>query len=81
MSNNLYYRCYILPIVGAITYAILMTKKSKSIFTSWVPDESYRIFTQSLIVFLVLFVTCRIMDIICVNKCHDDICYQSNDDI
>lgn len=75
--SNLSYRCYILPIIGAITYILLSLPIINTIFTDWIPDYTYQIVIKALIILVVLFLTCRCLDIIWCNMCHDGICTDS----
>lgn len=77
--SNLSYRCYILPCIAAITYYILNIPYIVSMFNFWIPDYNYCNLVKSLILLIVLFITCRILDIIYCDMCHDSICTNSLD--
>lgn len=75
--SNLSYRCYILPIIAAIIYYILALPPVVDMINNWIPDYYYANMAKSLILLIILFISCRIMDIIWVDMCHDDICTNS----
>lgn len=70
MTNGPNYRCYILPIIGAIIYIILCLPIVVNIFNDWIPYYYYNILIKALIILVVLFLSCRILDIIWANQCH-----------
>ena len=69
--NDLSYRCYILPIIAAILYYILSLPIVVVVFSDWIPDQQYATFTKSLILLVLLFLSCRILDLFCGTDCHD----------
>lgn len=80
-SSNLSYRCYILPIVAAIVYVILSLPVVNAVFYDWIPDYYYSILVKSVILLIILFLTCRILDIIWTDFCHDEQCISSLNNI
>lgn len=73
-NTNLSYRCYILPAIGAIGYYLLSLPIVNKIFNDWIPDYYYATLVKSLILLIILFLTCRIMDIFWTDMCHDNSC-------
>lgn len=75
--TNLSYRCYILPIVAGIIYVLFSLPVVEKIFLDWIPNTTYRIMTQALLLVVILFLTCRILDMYWNSSgCHDSICDQ-----
>jgi hypothetical protein len=72
--TNLSWRCYILPAIGGVVYYILTLPLVSTIFSDWIPDIYYANLVKALILFLVLFFVCRIMDLIWSDMCHDEDC-------
>ena len=73
--SNLYYRCYILPVVGMISFILLSIPPVQMVIQDWIPDKNYAIFISSLLVLIILFITCRIMDLVwSEGHCHDTVC-------
>lgn len=75
--SNLSYRCYILPTVGMISYLFFALPSVNVVFQDWIPDYYYAIVMKSLLILIILFVTCRIMDIIWSDPCHNTTCNSS----
>ena len=75
--SNLSYRCYILPAVAAIAYFILSIPSVISVFNDWIPDYYYCVFIKALLLLVILFLTCRILDILWIDVCHDENCTNS----
>lgn len=50
--------CYLIPIIGALTFIILNSPLLNDIFISWIPNEDYRNFTKSLVLLAVLYIFC-----------------------
>ena len=75
--SNLSYRCYILPTVAAIVYFILSLPPVVSVFNDWIPDYYYSSLVKSLLLLMILFLTCRILDICWADMCHDGQCTNS----
>lgn len=57
------WRYYLLPIIGAITYIILSMPLIDRILADWIPHKGYLIFVKAVIILLILFVFCRLIDI------------------
>ena len=72
--TSLSFRCYILPVVGGITYVLLSLPTVVAAFEQWIPDYYYAMVTKALILVIILFITCRIMDLVWTDMCHDDNC-------
>jgi hypothetical protein len=70
MTNGVNYRCYILPIIAAIVYIIISLPIIVNIFNDWIPYYYYNIFIKALIILVVLFLSCRILDTIYADQCH-----------
>lgn len=79
--SNLSYRCYILPIVAAFIYFILSLPSIVSIFNDWIPDYYYSTLVKSLLLLMILFLTCRLLDIFWADMCHDSECSNSLNNI
>jgi hypothetical protein len=69
-SFDLVYRCYIVPAVGAALYIVFTLPLVNEIFLSWIPDPFYANLIKALIIFSLLFITCRILDILNLDECH-----------
>lgn len=80
-SSNLSYRCYILPIVAAIVYLFFSLPIIVEIFNDWIPDYYYCAVVKSLLLLMILFLTCRVLDILWVDYCHDEQCTTSLNNI
>ena len=75
--SNLSYRCYILPIIAGITYILLSLSTVEEIFVDWIPNNYYRIMVKALLIVVILFLSCRILDMYWNGStCHDSICDQ-----
>ena len=72
--TNLSYRCYYIPFLAAIYYYILSTRYVVKFFECNVPDENYASISKSIILLILLFVSCRIIDINHSHFCHDKLC-------
>ena len=44
----------------------------REMFQEWIPDYYYLVICQSLLIFLILFVICRILDVIYTQEIIDD---------
>jgi len=75
--TNLKYRCLILPFIASILYYIISTKKVSNFFEYSIPDYHYALMIKSLLIFILLIITCRIIDNTHSDLCHDTICDQS----
>lgn len=75
--SNLTYRCYILPVIAAILYYILSLPLIVEIFNDWIPDYYYATLVKALIILIVLFLVCRLLDFIWTDTCHDNLCMQN----
>jgi hypothetical protein len=60
-----------------IAYIFFSLPSVNVVFHDWIPDYSYATVMKSLLVLIILFITCRIMDIIWSDPCHDNICSES----
>lgn len=69
-NDNLTYRCYVLPIVAAILFLLLSYPQFDIFFSKYISDFKYRLFAKALIVLVILFILCRIMDNCCNYGCH-----------
>lgn len=69
VKKMLSYRCYILPLVAGATYGLLSIPLVQEIITDWIPGYWYRILVTALIIVVVTFVVCRIIDN-CCDKSH-----------
>jgi len=65
---DLVYRCYILPLMGAILFIVLTLPTVNDIFLDWIPNVFYSNLIK--VLFVVLFITCRILDILNLDDCH-----------
>jgi hypothetical protein len=72
--TNLSYRCYYIPFLAAIYYYILSSRYVVKFFEFNVPDENYASISKSIILLILLFVSCRIIDINHSHFCHDKLC-------
>lgn len=72
--SNLSYRCYILPCIAALVYYILSLPYIAGMFKFWIPDYNYCNMVKALILLIILFICCRLMDIFFTDMCHDSIC-------
>ena len=72
--SNLSYRCYILPIIAAVVYVILSLPAINIVFKDWIPDPGYAILVKALILLVVLFLSCRLLDVYWYDFCHDEEC-------
>jgi hypothetical protein len=63
MSNSPTFRCYILPILAAIVFIILLLPPVEKLFAGWIPNYYLNIFARSLILLIILYITCRIIAI------------------
>lgn len=72
--SNLSYRCYILPIIGAIFFYLLSLPIVNQIFYYWIPDYYYATFVKALLLLTILFLFCRLLDIYWFDYCHDGTC-------
>lgn len=79
--SNLSYRCYILPIVASFVYIILSLPAVVVVFNDWIPDYYYSTLVKSLLLLMILFLTCRILDICWSDMCHDGECTDSINNI
>jgi hypothetical protein len=72
--TNLSYRCYYIPFLAAIYYYILSSRYVVKFFEFNVPDENYASISKSIILLILLYVSCRIIDINHSHFCHDKLC-------
>ena len=72
--TNLSYRCYYIPFLAAIYYYILSSRYVVKFFEFNVPEENYALISKSIILLILLFVSCRIIDINHSHFCHDKLC-------
>lgn len=72
--TNLSYRCYILPAIGGVAYYILTLPIVTTIVADWIPDLYYANLVKALIIFVILFFACRIMDLMWTDMCHSEDC-------
>lgn len=75
--TNLSYRCYILPLVGGITYYILAYPTVDTMFSQWIPDPYYALMVKGIILIIVLFLTCRLLDLVWTDMCHSQDCIEA----
>lgn len=73
-NSNLYYRCYFLPLIAAIFFYIISYPVIYQKFEQWIPDYDYCLLCKSFILFIVLYVSCRIIDLSYDSPCHDSKC-------
>lgn len=73
--TNLSYRCYILPVIAGLIYVLFSLPIVQQIFIEWIPNTTYRVMTQSLLLVVILFLCCRILDMYWnPSGCHDSFC-------
>jgi len=65
------WKCYVLPILAFLLFLILRCNYINSRMKYYIPNEFYLILCQATILFIILFITCRIMDIFFDGSCHN----------
>lgn len=74
VHSNLSYRCYILPVIAAVTYFVLHLPPVYALLTTHIVSYYYRTIVVGLLILISVFISCRIMDIVCCNNCHYHTC-------
>lgn len=59
------YRCYLLPLVAGITYLLLSIPLVQKILVDWIPSYWYRTLVIGLLIVVIVFIGCRIIDNFC----------------
>lgn len=78
-NSNLYYRCYFLPLIAAIFFYIISYPVIYQKFEQWIPDYDYCLLCKAFILFIVLYISCRIIDLSYDTHCHDSNCDKNLD--
>ena len=52
---NELWKCYVIPIIGALTYYFLSLPFVDKVFKDWIPDKYNAIFSKGLLILIVLF--------------------------
>lgn len=76
-DSNFSLSCYILPIVGLIFYLFLSLPPVLDVFNSWIPDYYYCTSVKGLLLLMVLYLTCQIVNIF--TNSNDSPCMDIND--
>lgn len=55
-------RCYVLPLLGGVSYFLLTIPPVEAVFEEVIPDPYYRIIAIGLLIMLILYIGCCLLD-------------------